>query len=158
DALWVGDSAFNLIDAGIAGGSGMVVPPFHVVDAWRSITPSSPVMRALIESGDVNLLAVGRLVPNKGFHTLIDAVAYYRQHYGGRVRLNVVGGHTGEEDRYRHALLRRIATLGLDRHVRLLGPVSDEELLALYVASDYFLCASEHEGFCVPVIEAQSLG
>ena len=157
DALWLGDSAFNLVDAGIAVGPNAVVPPFHVVEDWRAIRPSPAVLGALVESPDVNLLAVGRLVPNKGLHTLVDAVAYYRRHYGPRIRLNVVGGHTGDADRYRGELLRQISSLGLDRHVRLLGPVAEDELLALYLGSDYFLCGSEHEGFCVPVIEAQSL-
>jgi len=158
DALWLADSAFNLADAGVAHDPRAVVPPFNVVEDWQRTPPSSAVLAALNESGDVNLLAVGRLVPNKGFHTLIDAVAYYRRHHGRPVRLNVVGAPTGGEDRYRGMLMRRIAEHGLDRHVRLLGQVTDEELVALYLGSDYLLCASEHEGFCVPLIEAQSLG
>ena len=35
-----------------------------------------------------------------------------------------------------------------------LGHVSNEELAALYDVADVFLCASEHEGFCVPLVEA----
>jgi glycosyltransferase involved in cell wall biosynthesis len=38
--------------------------------------------------------------------------------------------------------------------VHFLGHVSNEELSALYDVGDVFLCASEHEGFCVPVVEA----
>src|SRR3970282_225876 len=38
--------------------------------------------------------------------------------------------------------------------VHVLGQVSNEELTATYCAADLFLCASEHEGFCVPLIEA----
>ena len=34
------------------------------------------------------------------------------------------------------------------------GHVSDEELVAFYEIADLFLCASEHEGFCVPIVEA----
>ena len=34
------------------------------------------------------------------------------------------------------------------------GHVSDEELVAFYEVADLFLCASEHEGFCVPLVEA----
>jgi glycosyltransferase involved in cell wall biosynthesis len=158
DALWLADSAFNLADAGLAQDSTAVVPPFHVVEGWRSMHPSRAVLDALGDGGALNLLAIGRLVPNKGFHTLVDAVAYHRRHHGGRVRLNIVGVSAGGEDRYQRALRQRIAGHGLDRHVRLLGQVSDEELLALYQGSHYLLCASEHEGFCVPVIEAQSLG
>jgi glycosyltransferase involved in cell wall biosynthesis len=38
--------------------------------------------------------------------------------------------------------------------VHFIGHVSDEELIAFYEVADLFLCASEHEGFCVPLIEA----
>jgi hypothetical protein len=38
--------------------------------------------------------------------------------------------------------------------VHILGQVTNEELTALYDVADLFLCASEHEGFCVPLMEA----
>ncbi len=38
--------------------------------------------------------------------------------------------------------------------MHILGQVTDEELTALYDVADMFLCASEHEGFCVPIVEA----
>ncbi len=46
-----------------------------------------------------------------------------------------------------------IARLGV-RDVHFLGQVSNEELTAVYDIADLFLCASEHEGFCVPLIES----
>ena len=46
-----------------------------------------------------------------------------------------------------------IAKLGTP-DVHFLGHVTNEELTALYDIADLFLCASEHEGFCVPLIEA----
>ncbi len=46
-----------------------------------------------------------------------------------------------------------IADLGTP-DVHFLGHVSNEELTALYDVADLFLCASAHEGFCVPIIEA----
>ena len=49
-----------------------------------------------------------------------------------------------------HALVARLGT----PDVHFLGHVSNEELTALYDVADLFLCASEHEGFCVPLIEA----
>ena len=38
------------------------------------------------------------------------------------------------------------------------GHVSNEELVAYYELADLFLCASEHEGFCVPLVEAFHMG
>ena len=42
--------------------------------------------------------------------------------------------------------------------VYFLGHVANEELVAYYEMADVFLCASEHEGFCVPLIEAFHMG
>jgi glycosyltransferase involved in cell wall biosynthesis len=42
--------------------------------------------------------------------------------------------------------------------VYFLGHVTNEELAAYYEMADVFLCASEHEGFCVPLIEAFHMG
>jgi len=46
-----------------------------------------------------------------------------------------------------------VARLGVQR-VHLLGHVTNSELVACYDMADVFLCASEHEGFCVPLVEA----
>jgi glycosyltransferase involved in cell wall biosynthesis len=51
------------------------------------------------------------------------------------------------------ALHHVTATLG-NSHVHFIGPVSNEALVAYYEVADLFLCASEHEGFCVPLVEA----
>jgi glycosyltransferase involved in cell wall biosynthesis len=51
------------------------------------------------------------------------------------------------------ALHQLTATLG-NAHVHFVGQVSNEELVAFYEVADLFLCASEHEGFCVPIVEA----
>ena len=42
--------------------------------------------------------------------------------------------------------------------VHFLGHVSNEELVAYYEIADVFVCASEHEGFCVPLVEAFHMG
>src|SRR5207249_10028173 len=60
--------------------------------------------------------------------------------------------HTGF-DRYFTALSGLAAALGLS-NVHFVGQVSNEELVAYYEVADLFLCASEHEGFCVPLVEA----
>ena len=52
-----------------------------------------------------------------------------------------------------HAADALVARLGTP-DVHFLGHVSNEELSALYDVADLFLCASEHEGFCVPIVEA----
>jgi glycosyltransferase involved in cell wall biosynthesis len=49
-----------------------------------------------------------------------------------------------------HTLVAQLGT----PDVHFLGHVSNEQLSGLYDVADLFLCASEHEGFCVPIIEA----
>ena len=56
-------------------------------------------------------------------------------------------------ERYFAALTHLVNELGL-QHVHFAGHVSDAELIAYYELADLFLCCSEHEGFCVPLIEA----
>ena len=38
------------------------------------------------------------------------------------------------------------------------GSVSESELVGWYEAADVFVCVSEHEGFCVPLVEAMGFG
>ena len=95
---------------------------------------------------------VGRVIPNKKFEDVIRAFHAYRTRHNPRSRLLLVGSYSGFE-RYFAMLQALIARLGTP-DVHFLGHVSNEELTALYDIADLFLCASEHEGFCVPIVEA----
>jgi len=99
-----------------------------------------------------NVLFVGRVIPNKKFEDVIRAFHAYRTRHNPRSRLLLVGSYSGFE-RYLAMLQSLIARLGTP-DVHFLGQVSNEELTALYDVADLFLCASEHEGFCVPIVEA----
>src|SRR5688500_9397865 len=83
---------------------------------------------------------------------MIRASPITRARHNPRSRLLLVGSYSGFE-RYLAMLHALIARLGTP-DVHFLGHVSNEELSALYDVADLFLCASEHEGFCVPIIEA----
>ena len=71
-------------------------------------------------------------------------------------RLHLVGTSMGDD--YPRALERFARRIGLGDAVRLTGSVSPEALAAYYASSDVFVSASEHEGFCVPIVEAMSFG
>ncbi len=83
---------------------------------------------------------------------MIRAFHVYRTRHNPRSRLLLVGSYSGFE-RYLAMLHALVARLGTP-DVHFLGHVSNEELTALYDVADVFLCASEHEGFCVPLVEA----
>jgi glycosyltransferase involved in cell wall biosynthesis len=99
-----------------------------------------------------NILFVGRVISNKKIEDLIRFFHAYHTQFNPRSRLLIVGAFSMFE-RYLAALHHLIAELHLS-HVHFAGHISDEELAAYYDVADLFLCASEHEGFCVPLIEA----
>jgi glycosyltransferase involved in cell wall biosynthesis len=149
--LALGDSEFNRQDLEALGftrtGVLPVVPDFSHLDGGADRTVAD-----LFDDTWTNVLFVGRMVPNKKLEDLIRFFHAYHTFYNPRSRLLLLGSHGGLE-RYTAALHQLTARLG-NAHVHFVGPVSNEELVAFYEVADLFLCASEHEGFCVPLVEA----
>ena len=114
--------------------------------------PARSQTRAVFDDEWTNVMFVGRVIPNKKFEDVIRAFHAYRTRHNPRSRLLLVGSYSGFE-KYLAMLQGLIARLGTP-DVHFLGHVSNEELTALYDVADLFLCASEHEGFCVPIVEA----
>ena len=117
-----------------------------------------PDRRALREwrDGCTNVLFVGRCAPNKKIEDVLDAFAHFQRTVEPESRLILVGSWAGC-DRYRQVLNSRIKRLGLKR-VEFAGSVPQPVLHAAYGAADLFLCLSEHEGFCIPLLEAMAHG
>ncbi len=149
--LALGDSEFNrqeLEDAGFAPTKVLpVVPGFDHLD----VEPDSRVLDAFDDDW-TNVLFVGRVVPNKRPDQLIRYFHAYKTLFNPRARL-ILAGSYGGFDAYVAQLHHLIARLGVS-DVHILGQVTNEELTGLYDVADLFLCASEHEGFCVPLIES----
>jgi glycosyltransferase involved in cell wall biosynthesis len=149
--LALGDSAFNRRDLEDLGfprtGVLPVVPEFSHLDR-----APNRMMAGQFDDDWTNIVFVGRVIPNKKIEDLIASVRAYQTLHNPRSRLLIVGGYGGYE-RYLASLHQLSATLDA-AHVHFLGHVSDEELVAYYEVADLFLCASEHEGFCVPLVEA----
>jgi glycosyltransferase involved in cell wall biosynthesis len=111
--------------------------------------------RRILETYDderTNVLFVGRLIPNKRPDNVIRYFRAYQALYDRPARLLLAGSYGGF-DNYRAELLALTVAIGAE-NVEILGQVTNAELTALYDVADLFLCASEHEGFCVPLIEA----
>jgi L-malate glycosyltransferase len=149
--LALGDSEYNRQELEALGfpstGVLPVVPDFVHLD----VAPD----RSLAGDFDdewTNIMFVGRVIPNKKFEDVIRAFHAYRTRHNPRSRLLLVGSYSGFE-KYLSMLHALIAKLGTP-DVHFLGHVRNEELTALYDVADLFLCQSEHEGFCVPLIEA----
>lgn len=106
--------------------------------------------------GRTNIVFVGRVAPNKKFEDLITTFYYYRKYWDPKARLLLVGSYD-RTDRYYLALQDHIKKNGI-KGVVFTGHIPFAGILACYQAADVFLCLSEHEGFCVPVVEAMKFG
>ena len=149
--LALGDSEFNRQDLEALGFPRTAVLP--VVPDFSHLDRAPNWLVAQDFDDDwTNILFVGRVIANKKIENLIRYFHAYHTSVNPRSRLLIVGAQSGFE-RYLAALHQLTATLGTS-HVHFIGHVSDEELVAFYELADLFLCASEHEGFCVPLVEA----
>jgi glycosyltransferase involved in cell wall biosynthesis len=91
----------------------------------------------------VALLAVGAVVPRKGYDVLIDALATLAD-LDWRL---VIAGDRTRDPATADAVAARIAALGLGARVSMPGAVGDDELAWLHAEADVFVLASRHEGY-----------
>jgi glycosyltransferase involved in cell wall biosynthesis len=148
--LGLADSEFNRRELERAGFARTAVLP--IVQDLSAPAPAAPVSRHMWDDGRVNLLFVGRIIPNKKIDDIIRAFAVYQRHLQPGSRLLLVGDYRGHE-RYFDRLQEMVRALDV-QEVVFTGHVDDDDLRACYAAADLFLCLSEHEGYCVPLVEA----
>ncbi len=106
--------------------------------------------------GLTTIFFVGRLVPNKRAEDLLRVFRFYQRFYNPRSRLVWVGSEGGM-DLYFLDLQNLVGRLGI-RHACFAGYVDPSELVSWYLAGDVFASMSEHEGFCVPILESFHFG
>ncbi|MBW1712109.1 MAG: glycosyltransferase family 4 protein [Deltaproteobacteria bacterium] len=154
-ALAIGDSAFNQAELDQLGYLNTGNCPILINMA--AYCPANPPARlSHLVQGGPNILHVGRFMPQKRYEDLIK-VLYFLVKIKPSARLILVGGDEGLET-YRQALEGLAADLGLSRRVIFSGKVSQAELMAYFSLAQVYLCLSDHEGFCLPLIEAMTLG
>jgi glycosyltransferase involved in cell wall biosynthesis len=151
--LALADSEFNRGELETLGFRRTQVFPLFV-DFARYERPSGRFVQGLLRDGRVNILFVGRIAPNKRIENLIKTAFYFKKFVSPMVRLILVG-KTGTFPRYYEACVRMADEFHMaPEEVRFLGHVPDAELYAAYRAADVFLSLSEHEGFCLPLLES----
>ncbi|MBQ9827711.1 MAG: glycosyltransferase family 4 protein [Lachnospiraceae bacterium] len=104
--------------------------------------------------GRTNVLFVGRLAPNKCQEDIIRAFACYKKYYDSGARLILIG--SCEEKSIYLSMLRDYVNEAGAEDVEFLSELRFPEILAFYRTASLFLCMSEHEGFCVPLLEAMA--
>ena len=149
----IADSRFNARDLIDACVEDVVVAPvlWRIADADRR-DHAAPSDR---RSSAATVLFVGRIAPNKCQHDLIAALAVLARSRP-EARLVLVGSSSPDE--YLRSLRSLAARLRVSDRVVFAGEVSEGALREWYGRADVFACASEHEGFGVPLVEAMACG
>jgi glycosyltransferase involved in cell wall biosynthesis/ADP-heptose:LPS heptosyltransferase len=147
-----GDSIYNAIELSECSFQNPEVLPLCVDPARWNMRPDQGLMDKL-QDGRTNILFVGRLSPNKRQEDLIIAFAHYRK-LDPAARLHLVGAPMSSNDLYESCLRALAGKLGIVESVNFAGMVDDSCLAAYYLTANLFWSMSEHEGFCVPLIEA----
>jgi L-malate glycosyltransferase len=152
DLAWA-DSEFNRLELEEMGFRGTSVLPLFI-DFAKYEKPMSRFVYDLFRDERVNILFVGRVAPNKRIEHLIKTTFYFKKFISPLVRLIVVG-KTHTFPKYYESCARMADEFHLQPdEVRFLGHVPDAEMFAIYRAADVFLSLSEHEGFCLPLVES----
>ncbi len=146
--LCIGVSEFNTEEMRLLGARrAAVVPPLVDLSRLRPrvSVPASPPL----------LVFVSRVAPNKRHDDLIRALAALRATAHPDARLVIVGRFTDTEE-YVASLRSLAVSLGVDDAVEWAGRLDDTAVGDLYARASAYVCASEHEGFCVPLLEAMA--
>jgi glycosyltransferase involved in cell wall biosynthesis len=154
--LALGDSAFNRQELESLGFERTGVMPIAVNTARITDAPPRPALERILSDGLINILFVGRIVPNKKIEDHIRLAEMYKRYIDSYYRFIFVGRYDGLPRYYAQvrALIARYEMLP-DRFW-FTGPVPDEDLAAFYRWADAYVSLSEHEGFCVPLVEAMA--
>jgi glycosyltransferase involved in cell wall biosynthesis len=156
-ALAVADSAYNEAHLAAAGfATTAVISPSAALHTEATDHVESPYRTAGGAGPGARWLAVGRVSPNKALESTIAALAVAHAQGDVGATLHIIGKPA--TDSYDSALHRYVAELGLADAVQFGGHASDATVAGAYAEADVLVVTSEHEGFCVPVVEAMSAG
>jgi L-malate glycosyltransferase len=154
--LALGDSEFNRQELEALGFALTGVMPIAVDTDRITQAPRRPALERILGDGLINILFVGRIVPNKRIEDHIRMAELYKRNVDSYYRFVFVGRYDGIPAYYAQirALIAELDMLP-DRFW-FTGPVPDADLGAFYRWADAYVSLSEHEGFCVPLVESMA--
>jgi L-malate glycosyltransferase len=153
----LGDSEYNRQELDALGFTNTGVFPIAVDTARITGAPRRPALEDVLgENGWHNFLFVGRIAPNKKIEDHIKLAEHYKRYVDEQYRFIFVGKTDAAPSYYAaiRALLERFK-MPQGRFI-FTGPVPDEDLAAYYRTARVYISLSEHEGFCVPLLEAMA--
>ena len=156
--LALGDSSYNREELDELGFAPTGVMPVAVDLARITSAPRRPALEKVLTDGLINFLFVGRIAPNKKIEDHIRLAEHYKRYVDSRYRFIFVGRTDAVPSYYAtiRALMERYQ-MPADRFW-FTGPVPNADLAAFYRHSSVYVSLSEHEGFCVPLLEAMAAG
>ena len=153
----LGDSEYNRQELESLGFTNTGVFPIAVDTKRITDAPRRPALEdVLAEEGWLNFLFVGRIVPNKKIEDHIKLAEHYKRYVDEQYRFIFVG-KTDATPRYYAAIRALIERYKMPQgRFIFTGPVPDEDLAAYYRTASVYISLSEHEGFCVPLLESMA--
>jgi glycosyltransferase involved in cell wall biosynthesis len=153
--LALGDSDYNRLELEEMGFKNTDVLPLIIDYSNYDLRPDAQVLKSF-DDDYTNILFVGRISPNKCHEDILKVFYCYKRFVNQKSRLLIVGSASGSEI-YEQMIHKLADELKLE-DVVFTGPVDQKSLIAYYNVADVFVCMSEHEGFCVPLIESMYFG
>lgn len=152
--LALGDSDFNRQELDELGFAPTGVMPIAVDLTRITGAPRRPALEKILDDGLINFLFVGRIAPNKKIEDHIKLAEHYKRYVDAYYRFIFVG-KCDAVPRYYDTIRALMVEYRMpaDRFV-FPGPVPNDDLAAFYRYADVYVSLSEHEGFCVPLLEA----
>ena len=151
------DSAFNAIDLRDAGYANVVVGGLLIDTSGLSRTsPDVGVLTEAMRFPGPTIVHIGQLYPHKRADFAI--VAFHRLLRTGHPDARLVLAGASRLPAFRKSLEQLVVDLELTDRVVITGRITPAAMSAYLRSADVMVTASEHEGFCVPLIEAMTLG
>jgi glycosyltransferase involved in cell wall biosynthesis len=154
--LALGDSEFNRRELEDLGFAPTGVLPIAVDTGRITNAPRRPALETILGDGLINILFVGRIVPNKRIDDHIRLAEFYKRYVDSYYRFIFVGRYDGVPAYYAQVRALIAEYRMLPDRFWFTGAVPDEDLGAFYRWADAYVSLSEHEGFCVPLVEAMA--
>jgi glycosyltransferase involved in cell wall biosynthesis len=153
--MGIGDSEYNCLELERIGFRRTEVLPI-IIDFNKYNEYDVELANELSKDGLIKFLFVGRISPHKCHEDIIEIFYHYTNYINSYSQLYLVGNK--QISSYVSKLEDKIKELGLSEKVFLTGMIDDTKLASYYKFSDIFISMSEHEGFCVPLLEAMQVG
>jgi glycosyltransferase involved in cell wall biosynthesis len=154
--LALGDSDYNRQELEALGFAPTGVMPIAVNTERITEAPRRPSLDRILRDGLTNVLFVGRIAPNKKIEDHIRLAEQYKRYVDAYYRFIFVGRHDAVPGYFATVQALMLEYKMPPERFLFTGSVPDEDLAAFYRSASVYVSLSEHEGFCVPLIEAMA--